>query len=39
MGTKFVAFFGNDDTFWEKKREKKMESGRTLRGIIYRALN
>lgn len=38
MGTKFVAFFGNDDSF-RKKREKKMESGRTLRGIIYRALN
>lgn len=23
MGTKFVAFFGNDDTFWEKKKRKK----------------
>lgn len=22
MATKFVAFFGNDDTFWKKKEKK-----------------
>lgn len=26
MGTKFVAFFGNDDTFWKKEKKNGFRS-------------